>query len=65
LIFYFVFQQYLSDKLTQGFPGLEDLGVRPTPLEAEAIAVLRRHRTSSYYEEAIDEDEICRTTSSH
>lgn len=60
-----LFQQFLSDTLTQGCPGLEDLGVKPTPLEAEAIAVLRRHRIASYYEEAMDDDEICRPTSSY
>ena len=58
-------QQYLSDRLHAGLPGLEDLGVEPTPLESAAIAILRRHRVSYFYEEAVDVDEICRPSSSY
>ncbi|EDO34612.1 predicted protein [Nematostella vectensis] len=60
-----LYRQFQSDALTPGLPGLEDLGIKPTPLGAEAIAVLRRHRQSYYYEEAIDEDEVCRKTASY
>ncbi|KAK3732210.1 hypothetical protein QZH41_015303, partial [Actinostola sp. cb2023] len=58
-------RQYLSDKLHPGFPGLEDLGIKPTAIETQAIAVLRRHRAPSNYEEAVDEDEICKPSNSY
>ncbi|XP_007503809.2 NADH dehydrogenase [ubiquinone] 1 alpha subcomplex subunit 9, mitochondrial isoform X2 [Monodelphis domestica] len=36
---------HISDKKLPHLPGLEDLGVEPTPLELKAIEILRRHRT--------------------
>ncbi|KAL1770190.1 NADH dehydrogenase [ubiquinone] 1 alpha subcomplex subunit 9, mitochondrial [Sigmodon hispidus] len=36
---------HISDVLASDLPGLEDLGIEPTPLELKAIEVLRRHRT--------------------
>ncbi|XP_049738207.1 NADH dehydrogenase [ubiquinone] 1 alpha subcomplex subunit 9, mitochondrial [Elephas maximus indicus] len=36
---------HLTDMKLPHLPGLEDLGIQATPLEAKAIEVLRRHRT--------------------
>uniref|UniRef100_A0A6B2F5G0 NADH dehydrogenase [ubiquinone] 1 alpha subcomplex subunit 9, mitochondrial n=1 Tax=Bothriechis nubestris TaxID=1766655 RepID=A0A6B2F5G0_9SAUR len=46
---------YVTDKRLPDLPGLEDLGVNPTPLETKAIEVLRRHRRS-YWVDAELED---------
>lgn len=64
--FFFPFQQeFLSDQVTPGLPGLADLGVEPSALETIAIAVLRRHRDVYFFDDAIDSDAPCRPTSSY
>lgn len=64
--FFFPFQQeFLSDQVTPGLPGLTDLGVEPSALETIAIAVLRRHRDVYFFDDAIDSDAPCRPTSSY
>uniref|UniRef100_A0A8C6XUU3 NADH dehydrogenase [ubiquinone] 1 alpha subcomplex subunit 9, mitochondrial n=1 Tax=Naja naja TaxID=35670 RepID=A0A8C6XUU3_NAJNA len=35
---------HITDKRFPDLPGLEDLGINPTPLEMKAIEVIRRHR---------------------
>uniref|UniRef100_A0A670XLS0 NADH dehydrogenase [ubiquinone] 1 alpha subcomplex subunit 9, mitochondrial n=1 Tax=Pseudonaja textilis TaxID=8673 RepID=A0A670XLS0_PSETE len=37
---------HITDKRFPDLPGLEDLGINPTPLEMKAIEVIRRHRQS-------------------
>eukprot|EP00040_Diaphanoeca_grandis_P010015 m.51308 g.51308 ORF g.51308 m.51308 type:complete len:366 (+) comp21428_c0_seq2:100-1197(+) len=44
----------LDDVRTRGLPGLEDLGVTPTPLETIAINVLRKFREHIYHDDAIE-----------
>ena len=61
----FGLQEFLSDQITAGLPGLEDLGVEPSSLNTIAISVLRRHRHSFFWDESIDSDAPCRPTSSY
>lgn len=61
----FFIQQFNTDQLTQGLPRLEDLGVEPTAVDTAAITVLRRHRHLWTFEEALDEEEICKPTSAY
>ena len=61
----FFIQQFNTDELTQGLPRLEDLGVEPTAVDTAAITVLRRHRHLWTFEEALDEEEICKPTSAY
>ena len=66
LIYTFCFQQeFLSDQVTPGLPGLADLGVEPSALETIAISVLRRHRDVFFFDDAMDSDAPCRPTSSY
>ena len=58
-------QEFMSDQVTPGLPGLEDLGVEPSTLETIAISVLRRHRQSFFWDESIDSDAPCRPASSY
>lgn len=60
-----LFREFLSDQITAGLPGLEDLGVEPSSLDTIAISVLRRHRHSFFWDESIDSDAPCRPTSSY
>ncbi|XP_048191117.1 NADH dehydrogenase [ubiquinone] 1 alpha subcomplex subunit 9, mitochondrial [Perognathus longimembris pacificus] len=46
---------HLSDKILPELPGLEELGVRPTPLELKAIETLRRHRTNRWLTAEIED----------
>ncbi|XP_002740593.1 NADH dehydrogenase [ubiquinone] 1 alpha subcomplex subunit 9, mitochondrial-like [Saccoglossus kowalevskii] len=48
---------HTTEEVTPGMPGLEDLGVTPTSLEAAAIFGLRRHRAAKHFEEAVEEAE--------
>ncbi|XP_078582501.1 NADH dehydrogenase [ubiquinone] 1 alpha subcomplex subunit 9, mitochondrial-like isoform X2 [Branchiostoma floridae x Branchiostoma japonicum] len=58
-----VIRDHHTDETTAGVPGLEDLGVTPTSLEAGAISVLRRHRIHRWYEEAVDDIQPAKTAS--
>ena len=58
-------QEFLSDQVTPGLPGLTDLGVDPSSLENIAISVLRRHRDVFFFDDAIDSDAPCRPTSAY
>ncbi|KAL7976310.1 hypothetical protein Chor_002529 [Crotalus horridus] len=46
---------YVTDKRVPDLPGLEDLGVIPTPLEYKAIEVLRRHRQSFWVDAELED----------
>ena len=46
---------HLSDTPHEDLPGLEDLGVTPTPLEDVAIATVRRYRDFYTYNKPIDD----------
>ncbi|XP_060548635.1 NADH dehydrogenase [ubiquinone] 1 alpha subcomplex subunit 9, mitochondrial [Pantherophis guttatus] len=46
---------HISDKKFPDLPGLEDLGVNPTPLEMKAIEVLRRHRQSFWVDAELED----------
>ena len=48
-------QLHLSDTPHEDLPGLEDLGVTPTPLEDVAIATVRRYRNFYTYNKPIDD----------
>ena len=68
LIFFLILlfqQEFLSDQVTPGLPGLADLGVEPSALETIAISVLRRHRDVFFFDDAMDSDAPCRPTSSY
>ncbi|XP_044533201.1 NADH dehydrogenase [ubiquinone] 1 alpha subcomplex subunit 9, mitochondrial [Gracilinanus agilis] len=54
---------HISDKNLPHLPGLEDLGVEPTPLELKAIEVLRRHRTYRWLSAEPDETKPAKTVS--
>ncbi|KAM9311009.1 NADH dehydrogenase [ubiquinone] 1 alpha subcomplex subunit 9, mitochondrial [Gastrophryne carolinensis] len=45
---------HTTDKKLPDLPGLEDLGVTPTPLEQKAIEVLRRHRKYRWLDAELD-----------
>ena len=62
---FFFQQEFLSDQVTPGFPGLADLGIEPSALETIAISVLRRHRDVFFFDDAMDSDAPCRPTSSY
>lgn len=42
-------------------PGLEDLGIQPTPLEQKAIEVLRRHRRFRWLDAELEEAKPAKT----
>ena len=67
VVFFLVFfyQEFLSDQVTPGLPGLKDLGVEPHSVEDIAISVLRRHRDCYFFEDSIDSEEPCRPSSSY
>lgn len=46
---------HITDKKYPELPGLEDLGIIPTPLEQRAIEVLRRHRKYRWIDADVDE----------
>ena len=48
-------QLHHSNVPTSGLPGLEDLGVSPTLLESNAIAILRRYRDFLDFDKPIDD----------
>lgn len=48
-------RMYLSNVPTPGLPGLEDLGVPPTPVEDKCIAVMRRYRGFLDYNKPVDD----------
>ncbi|XP_028414034.1 NADH dehydrogenase [ubiquinone] 1 alpha subcomplex subunit 9, mitochondrial-like [Dendronephthya gigantea] len=60
-----LFRQFNTDVPTDGLPMLEDIGVEPTAVDTAAITVLRRHRDLWTFEEALDEEEICKPTSAY
>ncbi|XP_063784561.1 NADH dehydrogenase [ubiquinone] 1 alpha subcomplex subunit 9, mitochondrial [Pseudophryne corroboree] len=45
---------HITDKKFPDLPGLEDLGIVPTPLEQKAIEVLRRHRKYRWLDAELD-----------
>ncbi|XP_040295142.1 NADH dehydrogenase [ubiquinone] 1 alpha subcomplex subunit 9, mitochondrial [Bufo bufo] len=45
---------HITDKKYPDLPGLEDLGIVPTPLEHKAIEVLRRHRKYRWLDAELD-----------
>eukprot|EP01137_Pigoraptor_chileana_P012781 Opistho-2@365 len=45
----------LDEVTTADAPGLEDLGVLPTPIEKIALGILRRYRTALHFQESVDE----------
>ncbi|KAG8579763.1 hypothetical protein GDO81_011041 [Engystomops pustulosus] len=45
---------HITDKKYPDLPGLEDLGILPTPLEQKAIEVLRRHRKYRWLDAELD-----------
>ncbi|CAN2387382.1 NADH dehydrogenase ubiquinone 1 alpha subcomplex [Pristimantis euphronides] len=45
---------HITDKKYPDLPGLEDLGIVPTPLEQKAIEVLRRHRRYRWLDASLD-----------
>ena len=52
---------HISDVMPTDLPGLEDLGVQPTPLELKSIEVLRRHRTYRWLSSEIEETKPAKT----
>ncbi|XP_058045996.1 NADH dehydrogenase [ubiquinone] 1 alpha subcomplex subunit 9, mitochondrial isoform X2 [Ahaetulla prasina] len=46
---------HICDKRSPDLPGLEDLGINPTPLEMKAIEVLRRHRQSFWVDAELED----------
>ena len=48
-------QLHLSDTPHEDLPGLEDLGVTPTPVEDVAIATVRRYRNFYTYNKPVDD----------
>lgn len=42
-------------------PGLEDLGIQPTPVELKAIEVVRRHRRYRWLDTELDETKPSKT----
>ncbi|ETE62364.1 NADH dehydrogenase [ubiquinone] 1 alpha subcomplex subunit 9, mitochondrial, partial [Ophiophagus hannah] len=48
-------QFHITDKRFPDLPGLEDLGINPTPLEMKAIEVIRRHRQSFWVEAELED----------
>ncbi|XP_069484424.1 NADH dehydrogenase [ubiquinone] 1 alpha subcomplex subunit 9, mitochondrial [Ambystoma mexicanum] len=46
---------HTTDKKFPDLPGLEDLGIVPTPVELKAIEVLRRHRRYRWLESDLEE----------
>uniref|UniRef100_A0A7N5JPI1 NADH dehydrogenase [ubiquinone] 1 alpha subcomplex subunit 9, mitochondrial n=1 Tax=Ailuropoda melanoleuca TaxID=9646 RepID=A0A7N5JPI1_AILME len=46
---------HTSDRRFPDLPGLEDLGIIPTPLELKALEVLRRHRQSFWVNAELEE----------
>ena len=55
ILFFLLLQLHLSNVPTSGLPGLEDLGVTPTVLESNAIAILRRYRDFLDFDKSIDD----------
>lgn len=53
--FSFHLQIHTTDFRYPDLPGLEDLGIIPTPIEQKAIEVLRRHRKFRWLEAEIEE----------
>ncbi|XP_051011383.1 NADH dehydrogenase [ubiquinone] 1 alpha subcomplex subunit 9, mitochondrial [Acomys russatus] len=54
-------RMHISDVMASDLPGLEDLGVQPTPLELKSIEVLRRHRTYRWLSSEIEETKPAKT----
>lgn len=52
---------HITDMALPHLPGLEDLGIQPTPLELKAIEVLRRHRTYRWLSSEIEEVKPAKT----
>nr|XP_004610502.1 unnamed protein product [Sorex araneus] len=52
---------HITDVALPHLPGLEDLGIQPTPLELKAIEVLRRHRTYRWLSSEIEEVKPAKT----
>ncbi|KAG8509045.1 NADH dehydrogenase [ubiquinone] 1 alpha subcomplex subunit 9, mitochondrial, partial [Galemys pyrenaicus] len=52
---------HITDKTLPHLPGLEDLGIQPTPLELKAIEVLRRHRTYRWLSAEIEDVKPAKT----
>jgi len=48
--------QLSLDEVLEGRPGLEAVGVTPTPLKNVSIAFLRRYRSANYYDAPADAD---------
>lgn len=48
-------QLHSSNVPTPGLPGLEDVGVAPTPLEEVAINFVRRYRDFIYIDQPIED----------
>lgn len=51
---------HTTDMKFPDLPGLEDLGIVPTPIEQKAIEVLRRHRTFRWLEAELEEAKIAK-----
>ncbi|KAH0616357.1 hypothetical protein JD844_027397 [Phrynosoma platyrhinos] len=54
---------HITDMRFPNLPGLEDLGVVPTPVEQKAIEVLRRHRKYRWLEAELEEAKPARPVS--
>ncbi|XP_055465404.1 NADH dehydrogenase [ubiquinone] 1 alpha subcomplex subunit 9, mitochondrial [Psammomys obesus] len=54
-------RMHISDVMASDLPGLEDLGIQPTPLELKSIEVLRRHRTYRWLSSEIEETKPAKT----
>nr|XP_021527007.1 NADH dehydrogenase [ubiquinone] 1 alpha subcomplex subunit 9, mitochondrial-like [Aotus nancymaae] len=52
---------HITDMKFPNLPGLEDLGIEPTPLELKAIEVLRLHRTYRWLTAEIEDAKPAKT----
>ena len=52
---------HATDMILPDLPGLEDLGIQPTPLEQRAIEVLRRHRRYRWLDAELEEVKPAKT----
>ncbi|XP_074859148.1 NADH dehydrogenase [ubiquinone] 1 alpha subcomplex subunit 9, mitochondrial [Carettochelys insculpta] len=54
---------HTTDMKFPDLPGLEDLGIQPTPVELKAVEVLRRHRKHRWVDADMDETKPPKTVS--
>lgn len=59
--FHFFLKFHITDMTFPDLPGLEDLGIQPTPLEQKAIEVLRRHRRYRWLDAELEEAKPAKT----